>query len=65
MSIAAVDARDPEAMLAHARRLAEEAGGASLELLRWQATVATSDQPSDTAIRGAWLEIPLVPGGDE
>jgi tetratricopeptide (TPR) repeat protein len=34
---AAADARDPEAMLANARRLAEEAGGASLELLRWQA----------------------------
>jgi CheY-like chemotaxis protein len=34
---AAADARDPESMLAHARRLAEEAGGASLELLRWQA----------------------------
>ncbi|MCX7231492.1 MAG: response regulator [Burkholderiales bacterium] len=34
---AAADARDPEAMLAHARRLAEQAGSTSLELLRWQA----------------------------
>jgi DNA-binding NarL/FixJ family response regulator/predicted negative regulator of RcsB-dependent stress response len=33
----AAEAGDPETTLAHARRLAAEAGGSSLELLRWQA----------------------------